>query len=44
MSEDEVLLCATAKMKGKEIFASLFYLTLYLSSSISKDVAIQRIE
>ena len=31
-------ICSTAKMKGKEKFASLFYLSLYLSSSISKDV------
>ena len=31
-------ICSTAKMKGKEKFASLFYLSLYLSTTISKDV------
>ena len=31
-------ICATAKMKGKEKFVSLFYLSLYLSTTISKDV------
>ena len=30
-------ICSTAKMKGKEKFASLLYLGLYLSTSISKD-------
>ena len=31
-------ICSTAKMNGKEKFASLFYLSLYVSSKISKDV------
>ena len=31
-------ICSTAKMKGKEKFASLFYLSLYLSTTESKSV------
>ena len=31
-------ICSTAKMKGKEKFTSLFYFSLYLSTTISKEV------
>ena len=31
-------ICSTAKMNGNDKFASLFYLSLYISSRISKDV------